>query len=166
MIVVVAEKIRWRRANSRPPNSIADFLLRRARTRALLSISFSKPATSTVRPRSRAISCVRSSGNPCHRKVETRTRRKSLARRELRDLIFEERQMPLSRVLLNDSSSRLNRLSTIVRLFCANFGKDIAHRSREDVDQFVEKWLVKSQGAAVADGAAQNAAQDITAAFV
>ena len=45
----------------------ADFLLllRLARARrAARSISFSKPATSTVSPRSRAISSVRSSGKP------------------------------------------------------------------------------------------------------
>ncbi len=53
-----------------------------------------------------------------------------------------------------------------VLLLRADFGKDIAHRSGEDIDELEEERLVKSERASVADGAAQDAAQDVAAAFV
>ena len=66
MIVLVTEKIRRRHV----PTRVCDLDHRfssapRARAMRCSSINFSKPATSTVSPRSRAISSVRSSGNPC-----------------------------------------------------------------------------------------------------
>ena len=51
-------------------------------------------------------------------------------------------------------------------LFRADFGENIAHRFRDDVDQFEEERFVKSEGAAVANRAAQDATQNVTASFV
>ena len=67
--------------------------------------------------------------------------------------------------MLNASSSRRST-SSITLLLRADFGKDIAHRSREHIDELVEERLVEAERAAVADRAAQDAAQDVVAAFV
>ena len=53
-----------------------------------------------------------------------------------------------------------------VLLLCANFGKDIAHRSGKNGDELVEERLVEAERAAVANGAAQDAAQDVVAVGV
>ena len=53
-----------------------------------------------------------------------------------------------------------------MRLLFAQLGEDIAHRLGEDVHQFVEERFVKAERAAVADGAAQDAAQDVVAVLV
>ena len=47
-----------------------------------------------------------------------------------------------------------------------NLGKDVAHRSREHVDQLVEERLVETERAAIAHRAAQDAAQDVVAVVV
>ena len=46
-------------------------------------------------------------------------------------------------------------------LLGADFGEDIAHRAGEDINELVEKWGAEAEGAAVADGAAQDAAEHI-----
>ena len=48
----------------------------------------------------------------------------------------------------------------------ADFGEDVAHGVGEDVHQLVEKWLPEAQCAAVAHGAAQDAAQNVVAVVV
>ena len=48
-----------------------------------------------------------------------------------------------------------------VFLFRADFGEDIAHRAGEDIDELVEEWRAETERAAVADGAAQDAAEHI-----
>ena len=53
-----------------------------------------------------------------------------------------------------------------VVLFGAEFGEDVAHRVGQDGDQLVEERLVEAEGAAVADGAAEDAAQDVVAVVV
>ena len=53
-----------------------------------------------------------------------------------------------------------------MRLFLADFGKNIAHSFSEDIHQFVKERLVETESAPVADGAAQNAAQDVIAVLV
>ncbi len=72
-----------------------------------------------------------------------------------------ETPMPRSSVLLNASSSRES--FPHVLLLRAHFGKDVAHRADEHVDELVEKRLVKTERAAVAHGASQNSAQDVAA---
>src|SRR6185369_7395763 len=47
-----------------------------------------------------------------------------------------------------------------------NLRKHIAHRLGQHVHQLVEKRLVKAQGTAVANGATQDPAQDVTTTFV
>ena len=47
-----------------------------------------------------------------------------------------------------------------------DFREDIAHRFREDIDEFVEKRFLETERAPVADGAAQNAAQNVVAVAV
>ena len=51
-------------------------------------------------------------------------------------------------------------------LFDAQLGENVAHGLREDIDQAIEERLVKSERASVTHGAAQDAAQDVTASFV
>ena len=51
-------------------------------------------------------------------------------------------------------------------LLRAEFGEDIAHGAGEDIDELVEERLVQAERAAVADGAAEDAAQDIVAVGV
>ena len=51
-------------------------------------------------------------------------------------------------------------------LFRADFGKNVAHRLCHDVDKFGEERSVKTKCAAVANRAAQDTTQNITAAFV
>ena len=70
-----------------------------------------------------------------------------------------------SSVLLNASSSRWST-SSIVPLLRADLGKTVAHRASNDIDELEEKRFVKTERATVANGAAQDAAQDIAAAFV
>ena len=53
-----------------------------------------------------------------------------------------------------------------VLLLRADFGEDVAHRAGEDVDELVEERLVETERAAVAHGAAQDAAQDVVAVGV
>ena len=48
----------------------------------------------------------------------------------------------------------------------ADFGEDVAHGFGEDVHEFVEEGLVEAEGAAVTDGATQDAAQDVVAVGV
>jgi len=50
-----------------------------------------------------------------------------------------------------------------VGLAGAQFGEDAAHRAGKHVHELVEKWLVQPERAAVADGPAQDAAQDVVA---
>jgi hypothetical protein len=53
-----------------------------------------------------------------------------------------------------------------VRLFFADFWKNIAHVLGQHFHQFVEERLVKTEAAAIADGAAKDAAQDVVAVVV
>ena len=53
-----------------------------------------------------------------------------------------------------------------VVLLGAEFGEDVAHRLGQDGDELVEERLVEAEGAAVADGAAEDAAQDVVAVGV
>src|SRR5260221_1494416 len=47
-----------------------------------------------------------------------------------------------------------------------DFGEDVAHGVGEDVHEFVEEWFMEAEGAAVADSATQDAAQNIVAVSV
>src|SRR5437764_12359053 len=51
-------------------------------------------------------------------------------------------------------------------LFRADFGKDIAHRFRHDIDKFAEERHVKSQRTAITDRPTQNATQHVPATFI
>src|SRR5437773_5310352 len=51
-------------------------------------------------------------------------------------------------------------------LFRADFGKDVAHRFRHDIDKFAEERLLKSQRTAITDRPTQNATQHVPATFV
>ena len=51
-------------------------------------------------------------------------------------------------------------------LLCADFREDITHVCCDNIDEFEEEWFVKTQRAAIANRAPQNAARYITAAFV
>ncbi len=51
-------------------------------------------------------------------------------------------------------------------LLRTEFGEDFAHGAGEDIDEFVEEGFVQAERAAVADGAAQDAAKDIIAVGV
>src|SRR5438132_4790772 len=53
-----------------------------------------------------------------------------------------------------------------LRVFRADFGKNVAHCLRDDIDKFEEEWFVKAERATVADRATQNAPQNITTALV
>ena len=46
-------------------------------------------------------------------------------------------------------------------LLGADFGENIAHRAGEDIDELVEKWRAEAERTAVADGAAEDAAEHI-----
>ena len=73
--------------------------------------------------------------------------------------------MPLSSVLLNASSSRFSTSSTCF-CFARISGKTSPIVRARTCDEFVEERLVKAERAAVADGAAQDAAQDVVAVGV
>src|SRR5438552_2578726 len=51
-------------------------------------------------------------------------------------------------------------------LFRADFGKDIAHRPRNNIDKFEEEGFMKSQRTAITDRPTQYATQNVAAAFV
>ena len=53
-----------------------------------------------------------------------------------------------------------------VGLAGADFGEDVAHRLGEDADEFVEEGFVEAECAPVADGAAEDAAEDVVAVGV
>ena len=53
-----------------------------------------------------------------------------------------------------------------VVLLGAEFGEDVAHGFGQDGHQLVEERFVEAEGAAVADGAAEDAAQDVVAVGV
>src|ERR1700737_1598704 len=74
-----------------------------------------------------------------------------VGRRFIQDLeAFVER---LVKRFLFAANSFLNRL-----LLRPDFGKDVAHRFRDDIDEFKEEWFVETKAAAVTDRAAQNPA--------
>ena len=69
-------------------------------------------------------------------------------------------QRPVKRLFLA-ANRFFNRL-----LPCAEFGKDVAHRLCDNIDKFEKERLVKTERAAVADRATQNAPQNVAAALV
>ena len=77
---------------------------------------------------------------------------------------FEQLDSPIQR-LIKRLLLALDDLLDVV-LLGADFGEDIAHRVGQDGDQLVEERLVEAERAAVADGAAQDAAQDVVAVVV
>src|SRR5436190_22794878 len=51
-------------------------------------------------------------------------------------------------------------------LFRADFGKDIAHRPRHNIDKFEEERFVETKRSAVADRTTKNSPQNVTAPLV
>src|SRR6266478_730889 len=51
-------------------------------------------------------------------------------------------------------------------LFRTDLGEDVAHRFRNHIDKLEEEWFVKPERATIADGTAQDAAQNVAATFV
>src|SRR6266545_2231069 len=113
-------------------------------------------------PISRAVWAVRQ--NAGWSGLQARAPRRAARSHQARDFALEKLDASVQRIikcLLFAANCFSNWL-----LFGAHFRKDFAHRSCDDINQFEEEGFVESERPAVADRAAQDATQDISAAFV
>src|SRR5437762_6138613 len=49
---------------------------------------------------------------------------------------------------------------------CADFGKYLSHSLRQHINEFIEKWLMKTERAPIAHGPTQNAPENVPTSFV
>ena len=96
--------------------------------------------------------------------LEARAPQRASRSRQTRNFVFEQCDSLIER-LIETFFFAMQRFSDH-GLFGAQFWKDIAHRARENVNQFVKEGLVKPKRPSVANSATQDAAKDVTATFV